>query len=457
MKLIAYLDQNAVNDNYRYVIKDDSIDITVAPNDNLEQLCKSEDIKESIREYYRERGYFYKEEDILKFMVQNKDILEIESCTNTIHVEDIISFMQNNSLEKFNKITIVLNQNQYCEIDKLINQELPKNTFFKLPDDSLEISYEDYIKTVEAVNSITEEIKELSPLEQIMYLYDEIRDRVYCDDETDKMSARNVSSVLLGDKIVCLGFANIFNIALKKLGINTVKEIIWKNNSRKGHARNIVYINDTKYNLNSLSFFDLTFDSKKCENDDTFLQSYAYFFRPLSFFKDVERKSYYSETISFFDLDSESQLNTIKNMTKLDDIKNQDFLFSMMKLRKLYDKDLEVLTFIDFSTGNINLDKVIQEYNKCINLLEREINPEAFAECFATVRKKQQELNPERFHLSFDDMVTTIHNRFKPKSNEEELLLSIFGQKFFTEEDAKKIAQKILGKNNQSSFQKKKS
>ena len=54
-------------------------------------------------------------------------------------------------------------------------------------------------------------------------------------------------------------------------------------------------------------------------------------------------------------------------------------------------------------------------------------------------------------------MVTTIHNRFKPKSNEEELLLSIFGQKFFTEEDAKKIAQKILGKNNQSSFQKKKS
>ena len=50
-----------------------------------------------------------------------------------------------------------------------------------------------------------------------------------------------------------------------------------------------------------------------------------------------------------------------------------------------------------------------------------------------------------------------INHNVRSQSNEEELLLSIFGQKFFTEEDAKKIAQKILGKNNQSSFQKKKS
>lgn len=457
MKLIVYLDFEAEEDKYRYVVKDKSIDITVSPDENLAKLCEFDRMEEPIREYFRERGYFYKKEDMLEYMYQNQEILQIESYAPNIHAEDIVSFIRKNNLDQFTKTVIVLNENQYQEIDQFMSQDLPENIVFKLPDNSSEISYDDYIKTVEAVHNITDKIQDLSPLEQIMYLYDTIRDRVYCEDDLDKMSARNISSVLFGDKIVCLGFANIFNVALKQLGIHTMKEIICKNNIRKGHARNIVYIDDPKYEFNSISFFDLTFDSKKQESDDSFLQSYTYFARPLSYFKEKERKTNHSETIPFFDLNEKERLNTIHNINELDDIKSHDFLFSMMKIGKLSDKTLNLLSFIDILTGKIKKNSVEEEYHKYNSLLETNISPETFAKCLFNVRMKQQEINPERFHLDFDDMVTTIHHRFKPESSEEELLLSIFGQKFFTEEDAKVIAKKVLGKNNQSHFQKAKS
>lgn len=457
MKLIAYLDFNGEDDEYRYVIKEKSIDITVNPSDNLEQLCKLENIEEPIRDYYRERGYFYREEDIEKYKYDNQRILQIESYDPNVVISDIISFIRNNNLKQFNKIIINLNENQYSEMDQFINQDLPDNIVFKLPDNSYEISYSDYIKTVEAVNNITDNAKDLSPFEQIMYLYDEIRDRVYCEDESNKLSARDISSVLLGDKIVCLGFANMFNIALKKLGINTMKEIIRKNTSTKGHARNIIYIDDPKYNINAILFFDLTYDCKKQNNDDSFFQNYANFARPLSYYKDIERNYNHSETIPFFDLDRDYGFTIINNIKELDDIENHDFLFSMMKIKKLRNHKFDVFSCIDYQTGKVNQKKLKQEYRECFSLLEQEIDPETFAKCLVEVRKKQQELNPDRFQLTFDDIKITIHNRFKPENKEIELLLSIFGEKFFTEEDAREITKKVLGKNNQIPFQKQKS
>ena len=45
-----------------------------------------------------------------------------------------------------------------------------------------------------------------------MYAYDMVRDKIYAevDENDDKMISRNLSTALLGDKIVCLGYANVF-------------------------------------------------------------------------------------------------------------------------------------------------------------------------------------------------------------------------------------------------------
>ena len=456
MKIVVYLAKDANDDPERYVVKDNSIDITVDTYDDIKTLCQNDIIEEHIRDYFRERGYFYSNVDIEKYLYKNQDTLQIECYDNEINIEDIVKFIKNNDLNKFNKVIVSLTDEQYSDMDKFIDQDLPENIVFKLPDNSLEISYDELIKTINSVDNIINQIKDLSPFEQIMYLYDYVRDKVYCDDNDDKYSARNLTSVLLGDKRVCLGYANIFNIALKKLNIKTLKEIIVEKDEKKGHARNIVYINDPKYKLDAIMFFDPTFDSKKENNDDSFLQNYTFFARPLSYFKNNEREKYNSIIIPFYDLTKEDQIAIINSMSEIDDIKKDDFLFSTSKLSKLCNKNINVIDYMDLSTCNINLNKVTEQYNSIYDLLEKQISPEDFTRCLVEVRKKQEKLNPERFHLDIDQIVTTVYNRFKPESKEIELLLSIFGQKYFTIEDAKKITKKVLGKNNHPSIQKKK-
>ncbi|UKI57555.1 MAG: hypothetical protein L6V81_09640 [Clostridium sp.] len=77
-------------------------------------------------------------------------------------------------------------------------------------------------KTIDAIDEIVKKQLEkhnLSTLEEIMYAYDLVREKVYTrelDTESDRIS-RDLSSVLFGDKIVCAGYVAIFNSVLKKI------------------------------------------------------------------------------------------------------------------------------------------------------------------------------------------------------------------------------------------------
>ena len=61
----------------------------------------------------------------------------------------------------------------------------------------------------------------LSPLETVLYVYDLVRERKYQEEGANEChtKSRDLTSVLLGDKIVCAGFVNLFNTILEKLDI----------------------------------------------------------------------------------------------------------------------------------------------------------------------------------------------------------------------------------------------
>ena len=107
-----------------------------------------------------------------------------------------------------------------------------------------------------AIDDIVAKINKynLSPIEQIMYAYDLVRDRVYQleDDGEDYSVSRDISSVLFGDKIVCVGFAEIFSKVLDALNIRNVLFTIVGRKS--GHMRNAVYVNDSKYDIHGVFF-----------------------------------------------------------------------------------------------------------------------------------------------------------------------------------------------------------
>lgn len=134
------------------------------------------------------------------------------------------------------------------------------------------------IKTLYNISSIiykkVEEIEKynLSSLEKIIYVYDLVKTRRYIKEQnSDKLSSRDLDKILLGEAIVCVGYSNLFNAILKSLGINALSLISIEAN----HQRSMAYIKDDKYNIDGVYTFDPTWDSRR--EDTNYLKKYNYF------------------------------------------------------------------------------------------------------------------------------------------------------------------------------------
>ena len=77
------------------------------------------------------------------------------------------------------------------------------------------------ITTLNFIGGIINKIKKmnLSPLEQIMFVYDFVRDREYKMPKSVNLyyQSYDVNQTILSDRIICLGFANLFNAFLYNL------------------------------------------------------------------------------------------------------------------------------------------------------------------------------------------------------------------------------------------------
>ena len=84
-----------------------------------------------------------------------------------------------------------------------------ENIYIRLQENTKSISVKELKLTFDKVNSIVDEVKSynFSPLEQIIYIYDLIRDRKYKKEKSDEGydKSRDLSKVLFGEEIVCLG------------------------------------------------------------------------------------------------------------------------------------------------------------------------------------------------------------------------------------------------------------
>ena len=155
------------------------------------------------------------------------------------------------------------------------------NIYFDVQGNTQLITFEEYKKTVEAINLMISDVEKFnySPLEKIMYVYDLVRKKIYTCEKSDEdvRTSRDLSQVLLGDKIVCLGYARLFRTLLEKLGINSKEIILLNKDEATGHARNEIYIKDEKYGVDGVYYFDPTWDSKRNNNDTSYLSSYRFF------------------------------------------------------------------------------------------------------------------------------------------------------------------------------------
>ena len=221
----------------------------------------------------------YKIDEVLKDGFNHQDI--VISLFGDIY--DIRDYLQDNTELLDYPVQIVVNDNNALNNARLYTKILGDypNIYIYANNNTEPVTIKDYQKTIEYIDKLVDNIKghNFSPLEELMYAYDIVRNRVYTEEDKKQnyRFSRDITKVVLGDKIVCVGFAALFNEIISGLGFKCDKYYMDSTTLTVGHAISSVLVNDEKYGLNGIYFFDPTWDSRKSNNDHKYLLKYKHF------------------------------------------------------------------------------------------------------------------------------------------------------------------------------------
>ena len=116
--------------------------------------------------------------------------------------------------------------------------------------------------------------------EALFYIYNKYKNRIYKEEKSNEKSAlsRSLNQIMKSDNIVCVGYANYLNAIASILNI-PVFPLEWLDrfNPNSGHRENIAVINDPKYDIKGVFTIDITWDSKKDENDTEYKNNIKHF------------------------------------------------------------------------------------------------------------------------------------------------------------------------------------
>lgn len=442
-----------------------SISLTVPSSTKLHDILKRENIVKELKNALIQNAddEIYEEDNIMINQLLNMDFDILTNC-NLVCLdpsEHIVEFIENNPILKSKKIRLngeySICHEDLDEIDGYLGKYT--NIFLHVDGNEDEVSISNYKKTVNAIDEIVAKIKKynLSPLEQIMYAYDLVRDRVYTRENKGESltKSRDLTSVLLGDKIVCVGYANILDKVLSNLGLNTqMYSIKNRDESKAGHRRNIVRVNDPKYNVDGVYYFDTTWDSKRSIDDKDYLNSYS-FFAKLK--EDIEAYDHrfidrtfegYHEAMlwEFEDIVEENGLqavprNMIKTINEISQFVDGKELINSMLLMA----NIPGFFIPDFIKNSFNLEDVMEklcEYRRMF--FDEEINPETLLQVLFNVRKIEYYENPEKYPLNIEMFKDIIQKSgWIPRAN-------IFDEDFEVEENERvdRLIDGFAGKTN---------
>lgn len=435
-------------------LKKEGYDITIYVSYNIkaEYILKNSEkflvYLKSLNKEKMKKDIFY--ETIIELIDKhlNNEINLLEDC-NLIYIDAYQN--ENNIIKKYidrNPILrtkkIIIDNDKY-EINKINLDKLKllygeyNNIFVFTEGNDEAISIEKFEKTLNIINKYVEKIQSYnySPLEKIMHAYDLVRDRVYKEESEEELLtvSRDLTSVLLGDKIVCVGYAHIFEKLLKELGINVISYRISNKDSNKyGHRRNVAYIKDDKYNIEGIYYFDTTWDSKICENNNDFLNKYRYFAKTKNEIETLQKRKFNDETFGKFNINISKDFEKEYEEKGITGLPKQLYR-TINKISNLVEgKDLiNPIMFIDprFLDENFDKNEIVQKLLYYSKLMSNPIDILKLMKILYNVRKNEYYECPEKYMLDIENLIEIAANsRWNFKNSIEGLineLLSEFG------------------------------
>ena len=275
-----------------------------------------------------------------------------------------------------------------------------ENCFFLTKYDNYKYaSKQELINSLMKINQMLDGFIGLNPAEICFCLYDLIRTRNYIKyDEvnfSDNGYSRDLCQILNYKYIVCLGYANLFACLLEQLGIKN-EILLWENKKRNTrHASNLVYVNDSKYNIHGIYTFDITFD--RINNFQIPIEKYRWFFIPI-----------------YFDLVYRKHCNTLPTSFGT----CQDIVLKAKHLNETNSQDYpSVIAQINSIRSQIGLNKVNTNltYDQLKNVLNNLlwgpiIDEKTFKSLITNCRAYEKIFNAPLFHLNNDSMEKIINS-----------------------------------------------
>ncbi|MBE6161644.1 MAG: hypothetical protein E7158_05465 [Firmicutes bacterium] len=354
---------------------------------------------------------------------------------------DELEFLRKNKILK-NKKVVLTGFYSLDDIEQIEKLEKKYNEFdniyVQLTGNIDYVSLDDCKKTINKINEIVNSVKtlNLSPMENVMYVYDLVRNREYKEEEKEKgensTKSRDLSKVLFGDKIVCVGFSKLYSFILRKLGIEIyINELEHTFDETSGHMRNIAHIVDPKYNIDGVYYFDSTWDSKI--KGKSYLYKYKYFAKT----KDqIEEENIRNNLID--EMIKTSMADLFESVSDIIYSDDQDALIEYIKTINYVSTMAIGKRIIDLSSILINYskfdkDKFLDKFEECINYFCKDISAEKMLEILFNVRKIEYYINPEYYPFELIDLANIAYNSgwtFEDLSclnNDEKFLYTIFG------------------------------
>ena len=284
--------------------------IEVISEEGLDRTCLdiSSKVFDFNKIYQLINGENIQEYERININDKDNNLYSINLSNNTMEVNDInydniieIIKLFNSKNINFNKIEINVENVDYTAFDyeKLTSVINTDNIIFRYESVS-KATYEDFISLVEAIKWYRQLIADydLSPVEKLMYAYDIMKTFAYKENEDDKSMSRYPDKILKSGNIVCVGYSNFLQEILKYvdpgIAVNCASVTCVRESGEEGHQRNVVRIDDDKYNIHGIFVVDATWDSEitseKLKNylgdSYTALDLYNYFLIP---YEDYEK------------------------------------------------------------------------------------------------------------------------------------------------------------------------
>ena len=453
----GYFVDGTLNTTYDY-----KLSVNTYKDISYEEILKNKD--RLLQDTKDNKDLLFLPSKVQQAMDQNYDFFDhIEYILIGNNLEEFVAYVQKNPEVKTKKLLLpstylggvfTLDQENYREILDKVKDIEDLDLYVQTSGNEDIISLQEYKRTIDKIDAYVAHIKSYnySPLEALMHVYDLVRDHVYQkEDATEKPTAsRDITKILFSDKRVCVGFANLFNEIVRKLGFKaTVYRLIGE---KSGHINNLVYVKDKKYGMDGLYYFDCTNGCQKKEWGISHFLSYRYFVRTKQQMDSLYKNKYEDDQIR-------TSLDEIMDNLLCDhpfNLKDKNMRRTINFLSKFIEGKV-LLSFPEvlYDENSINKEELFSHIYTYSELLNRPIAADVLLKALSVVRKNEYYESPEKYPYDFNTFYQTLwFSQFPLTLTHMDQLLFFINQKPCKPFTLSQAKQKVLQLDEQEQIKK---